>query len=142
MAKGPLFEKLNKIAPEKIIYLAGFMDGRGSLVCQKMMQKAGKRANYVPNYTVRGDAERLKLMASWVGKDPKPVPKSGTYHLQLGKNATLAVLKEVFPYLMYRKKAAKIILDIEAVRVKMRKKSPDKAVEKMDQLHQDLLSLK
>ena len=104
-------------------YMAGMIDGEGSLEVQKQMQRNGK----TPQYNIRLSftmvtQEPLQTMASWLGiKGPKKYkarqPKhSDPFRLHIPKIVTLAILEDCADYLLTKKQQAKLIIRLEALR--------------------------
>ena len=151
--------KLN-LSTEQLAYFAGFIDGDGSLECQKAMQKGGK----TPRFTLRlsftlATPEPLHTFTTWLeGTQVKvylPVDerRSPRHRLHIPKSIAVPLLRSCLPYLVLKKPQAKLILAIEAVRLKYSpsrhhlghpkaQPMPQVAIDKMDALHLQLRALK
>ena len=123
-------------------YLAGLIDSRGSLICQKVMQPLGKNHNYLPMMSFHSkDSRRSKLIA-------KIFDMEESNNLQLGKKRTIELLKLVYPYLRYRKQQVKRLLELEDTRLNAHRVGKNKAeiaqpsLQRMDRLYNEFLTLR
>lgn len=104
-------------------YLAGLIDGEGSLECQKQMHGAAINPRYVVRLSfVFATAEPITTVAAWLGREPTWYPatdptRQARWRLHIPKNALVPLLRACLPYLILKREQAEIILAIEAVRV-------------------------
>jgi hypothetical protein len=147
------------ITETQAAYLAGLIDGEGSLECQKEWQPRGR----TPRYTLRlsftfATLEPLATVSEWLGVSYKRFPatdasRQDRYRAHVYKSLAVEVLGRCIPYLTLKRRQAEIILAIEAVRVAAsptRKHvgsssatvMPESAIAEMDALHVELRSLK
>ena len=118
--------KLSKTQPA---YLAGLIDGEGSLECQKVSQIGGA----TPQYRIRlsftfATEEPLKTISQWLGLTPKRYVstqenRSDRWRLHIPKNQTIPLIRACFPYLILKPKQVELMLRIEEIRLA---NSPDR----------------
>jgi hypothetical protein len=144
----------------QIAYIAGLIDGEGSLECQMGMQKGAA----TPTFTLRlsfgfGTAEPVTTVASWLGGVPLMYPsrspkRQPTWRFHIKNRIALPLLTRALPYLILKKEQARLILAIDGVRalntvpktVKggygAHRRMPTHAVEQMQRMHAELRALK
>lgn len=139
-------------------YLAGLVDGEGSLECQRQMQPRGA----TPQFVVRlsfcfATPEPLATLSRWFELPVKMFPatdpaRSPRYRMHLTKGLAVPLLKRLSPHLILKKREAELLIAIDAVREKntpsrriafgAERRMPPEAVEAMEQLWRELRSLK
>jgi len=150
---------MSDLTTPQLAYIAGLIDGEGSLECQKQMQKRGRTPRYVLRLAfTMSTPEPLETTAMWLGLTPKWYPvtdsrRQATCRLSIPKGITVPLLRQCLPYLILKHEAAKLILAIEEVRAKWSptrhhfgsaklEPMPQRAVEEMETLHQRLRATK
>jgi hypothetical protein len=143
----------------QLAYLAGLIDGEGSLECQKEMQIKGVTPRFVLRLSFTfATREPLATICDWIGLSMKEYPatspnRSSRFRAHVPKNLAVPLIKGCLPYLILKHQQAKLILEIEAIR---KRYSPDRrrfapgklrtmpleAVELMESLFVQLRSLK
>lgn len=141
-------------------YLAGLIDGEGSIECQTEVQPRGRTTRYVLRVSfVFATEEPLRTVSEWLGSrysvhPPVDEKRSMRYRSHIYKNTAVELLKAVLPYLILKRRQAELILEIEAVRaanstIRLARPGggapppmPADAIEKMQELHTELRSLK
>lgn len=103
-------------------YLAGLIDGEGSLECQRQMQRDGA----TPAYRLRlsftmATVEPLRTVGSWLGLRPLWYPattenRQARWRLHIPTGLTRQILPKCLPYLLLKREQAQAILAIDAVR--------------------------
>lgn len=146
------------LSETQIAYLAGLIDGEGSLECQCQMQKGAA----TPIFTLRlsftfGTSEPITTVAAWLGMRPKQYPatspnRSPRWRLHIKNRIALPLLRRALPHLILKSRQAEIILEIERVRsantvprtvpIGPLRRMPQRAVEEMSALSRELRSLK
>ena len=147
------------LTDEQAAYLAGFIDGEGSLECQKQTSAHSITPRYVLRLAfVQATKEPLATFTSWFSChvtvypsiDPKRSPR---HRMSIPKETAVQVIRECLPFLILKKREAEIILSIERVRSE---NTPDRhqfsrsgsspmpanAVREMEALFLELRSLK
>ena len=133
----PKFEDLSE---DELQYIAGLVDSRGSLFCQKVMQPEGKNYNYIPMMTFHTkDSKRIYPLTRLYKAGPRN-------KFQMGKNRTIDMLKAVYPFLRYRKRMARKLLELEQIRATA-KRGPNlviesESLERIERLYQDFIRIK
>lgn len=142
----------------QVAYIAGLIDGEGSLECQCQMQRGAA----TPIFTLRlsftfATAEPITTVAGWLGMTPKQYPatspnRSPRWRLHIKNRIALPLLRRVLPHLILKTRQAEIILAIESVRaantvsrsvpIGPLRRMPSGAVAQMAELHRELRSLK
>jgi len=144
----------------QIAYIAGLIDGEGSLECQKQMQRGAA----TPIFTLRlsfgfATAEPITTVASWLGMAPKVfAPKQANrqpiWRLHIKNRIALPLLTRSLPYLILKKEQAQLILAIDGVRALntvprtmkggygAHRRMPAHAVEQMMAMHTALRGMK
>lgn len=140
-------------------YLAGLIDGEGSLESQREWQPKGATPRFVLRISFTfATEEPLRTVCEWLGISYKCYPatdetRSPRYRAHVPKGVTVPLLEGCLPYLILKKRQAELILAIEDVRAR---NSPDRrhfgftklsrmpveAVNEMILLHDELRSLK
>jgi hypothetical protein len=140
-------------------YLAGLIDGEGSLESQKGVQRNGRTYSYTLRLAFAfATEEPLRTISQWldlkvVRREPQDLIRSPTWRTGVPKNKAVAVLKRALPYLILKREQAELMLAIEAIRETNSplrahfgkakfQPMPDHAVDAMHALHQRLRSLK
>lgn len=147
------------LTTEQLAYLAGFIDGDGSLECQKQTQKRSKTPRYVLrlSFTLATE-EPLKTFTQWFPcktycYPPTDSTRSPRHRLHIYKNTAVSLIAQCLPYLIIKQQQAELILEIEKIRAtntpdrkkfsqKGSKPMPSSAVKKMEKLFLKLRSLK
>ena len=143
----------------QLAYLAGLIDGEGSIESQREWQPRGA----TPRFPLRvsftfATEEPLKTISGWLGRTYKQylatsVNRSPRYRMHIPKGIAVIVLGGCLPFLLLKRRQAELILAIEAVREANNPgrvhigsahlaRMPEAAVEEMAALHTELRSLK
>jgi hypothetical protein len=148
------------LAEWQLAYLAGLIDGEGSIESQMETQIRGKTPRFVLRVSfVFATEEPLRTISGWLGSKYSIHPavdarRSPRYRSHIYKATAVALLRRCLPYLILKKHQAELILAIESVRAanstvhqlrpgrKGVAPMPDHAIQKMLSLHQKLRSLK
>ena len=140
-------------------YLAGLIDGEGSIECQQEMHPKGTTPRFVLRLSFTfATEEPLATITQWLGVSYKQYPatderRSPRYRCQIPKSLAVVVLEHCLPFLILKRDQAELILEIERVRAAY---SPDRrliapgknrtmptaAIEQMTVLHAQLRALK
>lgn len=143
-------------------YLAGLIDGEGSLECQRLLQPRGRTPLFVLRLSfVFATREPLETVCGWIGARWKEYPpidaiRSSRFRCHIKKRTAVPLLRAVLPFLVLKRRQAELILAIEEVRAANSPSRvhvghphalpmlpmPATAVERMDALHAELSSLK
>jgi hypothetical protein len=134
-------------------YLAGLIDGEGSLECQKQMHGAAITPRYVIRLSfVMATEEPLRTVARWLGREPKCYPATSLnrqprWRLHIPKGILVPLLRGCLPYLILKKNQAEAILAIEDIRLRHSPAwcgdgMPIVAIDQMEASFQILRSLK
>ena len=144
--------------PFQIAYLAGLVDGEGSLECHKEMQRHG----ITPRYNLRlsfvfATPEPLATISQWIGIQVKIYPatdpsRSPRHRMHITKGTAVPLLERMLPHLILKKREAALILAIERVRaanfpgrktpIGVTRLMPPHAIEEMNALWLQLRALK
>jgi hypothetical protein len=147
------------ITDEQAAYIAALIDGEGSVECQRELPRGAANYRYVLRVSfTMGTKEPLHTVGQWLGLAPKMYPptdpsRQPRWRLHLPKSVSCAVLERVMPYLILKRRQAELVLAIERVRAEASPsrqhfgtakllRMPDAAVRQMEELHQQLRSLK
>ena len=143
----------------QVAYIAGLIDGEGSLECQRQMQ----RGAVTPIFTLRlsfcfATAEPITTVANWLGGEPLTYPatdpsRQPRWRFSIKKRIALPLLRRCLPYLILKKQQAELILEIDRVRAshsvprtvkgpRSNLRMPDIGVVEMQSLYVGLRSLK
>ena len=105
----------------QIAYIAGLIDGEGSLECQRQMQKGAA----TPIFTTRlsftfGTAEPITTVAGWLGGAPAVYPPTSPnrqprWRFHIKNRVCLPLLERSLPYLILKKEQAALILAIDGI---------------------------
>ena len=148
-----------KLTNERLAYLAGLIDGEGSLECQKQIQKNGRTSLYKLRLSfTMATQEPLKTVAEWLNLQTKIYPsyqknRQPTHRLHIPKELAVILLKNCLPYLILKKGQAKWIIKIEKIRKEYSpsrhhngkthfQSMPIEAIQKMEYCHLNLRKLK
>lgn len=111
-----------KLTETQSAYLAGLIDGEGSLECQKEMQVRGA----TPRFSLRlsfcfGTSEPITTVAAWIGLAPTIYPpvdaiRCARWRLHVPKSLAVEILLLTMPFLIAKKEQARLVLQIENVR--------------------------
>jgi hypothetical protein len=138
-------------------YLAGLIDGEGSLECQPQMQRTGKTPSFRLAVSFNMvTVEPLRTVGSWFGVEPKRYPapsenRQPQWRLRFAKTLACQILEECLPYLLLKREQALVMLAIEEVRAANTpplttrwnsRTMPAHAVERMAELTVQLRALK
>jgi hypothetical protein len=148
-----------RLTDAQVAYLAGLIDGEGSLECQKQIQPNGTTHCYKLRLSfVFATAEPLQTISLWLGLRVRCYPatspnRSPRWRAEVPKGKTVALLNRALPHLILKRRQAELVLAIEATRSA---NSPNRkhvgaarftamplsAVSQMDQMFIELRSLK
>lgn len=147
------------LSETQVAYIAGLIDGEGSLECQRQMQKGAA----TPIFTLRlsfcfGSAEPITTVSGWLGgypliyppTDPKRQPR---WRFHIKNRIALPLLRRALPYLILKQRQAELVLNIDATRAvhsvprnvsgpRSNLRMPDVGVAAMQILYAELRSLK
>lgn len=148
------------LSEERIAYIAGLIDGEGSLECQMQMQKGAA----TPIFTLRlsfcfGTAEPITTVGTWLGMVPNVYPpttpnRQPRWRLHIKNRIALPLLSRALPHLILKQQQARLILAIDGVRALntaprtmkggygVHRRMPAHAVEQMLRMHTALRALK
>ena len=109
----------------KLAYLAGIIDGEGSICITKFLDKRKKsvRWQYIGCVAIGNTDKRL---IEWVIKSFSPnktltgykYRNTGkSYHWELRDNKAMELLKAVYPFLKLKKEQAKIMIDFQKKKI-------------------------
>lgn len=159
IAEGVRVQTVDALTETQVAYLAGLIDGEGSLESQRELQPNGTTHCYKLRLAfVFATPEPLATVGRWLdlsvrrykSTDPR---RSDRYRAEIHKGKSVALLVRVLRYLILKRQQAELILFIEAVRHaysparahfgKSRFQAmPSEAVERMHGLHVQLRALK
>lgn len=123
---------------EFLIWLAGFVDGEGSIGISRVSKKDGRISyNRVFFCITNTDKKILEKIRKFFGignvkiKKKNPLLESNKsrfgkrdcYDFGLGKKQAREVIREIYPYLQVKKRQAKLVLDLPAQRWIMSRKT-------------------
>jgi hypothetical protein len=146
------------LSPTQLAYIAGLIDGEGSLECQRELARKRVTPCFTPRLAfVFSTNEPLKTFCSWLGVTPKWFPttderRQARWRIGLTKSLTMALLKACLPYLILKRDQAELILEIERVRAAyspgrktqfgILRRFPQEGVDQLEALYLDLRRLK
>lgn len=151
---------VTSLAPWQLGYLAGLIDGEGSIESQQEMQPRGATPRFVLRVSfVFATEEPLRTVSEWLGTRYSMHPavderRSPRYRSHIYKGTAVALLQALLPFLILKRRQAELILAIEAVRAAhspIRLARPggggtprmsEAAITEMQRLHAELRSLK
>ena len=159
IAEGVKVQMCDSLTEAQVVYLAGLIDGEGSLECQKAMQPHGVTHSYRIRLSfVFATAEPLMTIATWLGISVRKYPatssnRSPRYRGDVPKEKLIPLLRRALPHLILKRKQAEIILAIESIRSANTpplkhvggakfSRMPVHAIAEMDGLHFELRKLK
>lgn len=142
----------------QLAYLAGLIDGEGSLESQRETQVRGR----TPRYSLRlafslATEEPLRTIGEWIDVQPKRYPppderRQPLWRLHIPKGKAVPLLDACLPYLILKREQAELVLAIERVRAAHSpsrsiamgegRRMPAIALAQMEELHQRLRALK
>jgi hypothetical protein len=148
-----------QLSEVQVAYLAGLIDGEGSLESQKQVQAGGKTPRYVLRLSFTFvTVEPLATLSLWLGvpvkvyasTDPR---RSDRRIMHIPKSMAVVLLERCLPYLILKRRQAELILGIEAIRhasspslrhfgSQSATPMPLEAIGRMEALHVELRSLK
>lgn len=150
---------VTNLSETQIAYIAGLIDGEGSVECQKQMQSGAA----TPIFTLRlsftfATAEPITTVAGWLGMEPTRYPstdpkRQDRWRLHIKNRIALPLLRRAMPHLILKRQQANLVLAIDGVRalhsVPRTIKGPrsnlrmaSSAIIQMDYLYRELRSLK
>lgn len=153
-------DSVHCLAEWQLGYLAGLIDGEGSIESQQEIQPKGVTPRFVLRVSFTfATEEPLRTISAWLGTkysiypstDPKRSPR---YRSHIYKTTAVALLRATLPFLILKKRQAELILQIESVRalhspVRLARpggggtpRMPADAIAEMQTLHAELRSLK
>jgi hypothetical protein len=140
-------------------YLAGLIDGEGSITCQKEVARGCINPRYILRVEFTfGTREPLATICQWLGIamktfPPRTIERSSTYRAAIQKSIAIPLLQGCIPYMILKKRQAELMLEIEAIRAKYSpdrhhhgsnklRRMPPEAIEAMENRFIELRSLK
>ncbi len=143
----------------QVAYMAGLIDGEGSIECQRETQVRGATPRFVLRVSfVFATEEPLRTVCSWLGIQYKRYPttdprRSDRYRAHVTKSIAVPLLRACLPYLLLKRRQADLILAIEEVRAAASpsrvhtgqaklSRMPEAAIAQMTVLHAELRTLK
>lgn len=151
---------VHDLEPWQLGYLAGLIDGEGSIESQTEIQPRGRTTRYVLRVSfVFATEEPLRTISQWLGTtysrhEATQANRSARYRSHIYKSVAVELLKAVLPFLILKRRQAELILEIEAVRsanttIRLARPGggapppmPAAAIGQMQALHTELRSLK
>ena len=151
---------VDQLAEWQLAYLAGLIDGEGSIESQQERQPRGVTPRFVLRVSfVFATEEPLRTICPWINAHYSVHPatdarRSPRYRSHIYKGVAVALLRRCLPYLILKRRQAELILAIESVRaaystVRLARPGrtgtppmPSHAIERMQSLHAELRSLK
>jgi hypothetical protein len=143
----------------QVAYIAGLIDGEGSVECQKQMQRGAA----TPIFTLRlsftfATAEPITTVAVWLGMTPSVYPSTDPkrqprWRLHIKNRIALPLLRRVMPYLILKRQQAALVIAIDGVRAlhsvprtvkgpRSNLRMPQAAQQQMGAMYTELRSLK
>src|SRR5665213_4477900 len=107
----------------QLAYLAGLIDGEGSIESQREVQVRGATPRFVLRVSfVFATEEPLRTICGWLGVGYKRYPttdprRSDRYRTHVPKGIAVPLLEACLPYLLLKRRQAELILAIETVRL-------------------------
>lgn len=142
----------------QLAYLAGLIDGEGSLESQKEQQPKGVTSRYVLRLSFCfATPEPLETISKWLDIPVRMYPstdptRSPRRRAQVTQGKAAPLLRLVLPFLILKREQAELVLAIDDVRRTnspsrkiapgARRRMPAEAVAQMDALHQRLRATK
>jgi hypothetical protein len=145
--------RVERLTDTQIAYLAGLIDGEGSLECQPQVQNRGR----TPTFSLRlsftmGTDEPLQTVAGWLGMEMRTLPavdekRQARRYLHVKKGLAVPLLRRCLPYLILKADQATLMLMIEDARARWspycpKRGFPEAGVIEMRGLHEQLRALK
>lgn len=148
-----------ELTTDQAAYMAGLIDGEGSIESQKEVQVRGATPRFALRVSfVFATEEPLATVCGWLGIQYQRYPstdprRSDRYRAHVPKSKAVELLRACLPYLILKRRQAELILSIEAVRAAHSPsrvhvgtphaaRMPDAAIEQMTTLHEELRTLK
>src|SRR3954462_11316251 len=113
---------MGNLSEWQLAYLAGLVDGEGSLECQKEFQPKGVTPRFVLRLSFCfATVEPLQTISQWLGVPTQIYPatdptRSPRHRMSVTKNLAVPLLQQMLPYLILKRRQAELILAIESVR--------------------------
>ena len=102
---------LPDLTPEKLAYIAGIIDGEGSLSISKFRRvKAGKESYVVALQISNKSLDLLQTIHNWIGLGSIYKTKEKYYGYVLSPGSIRLVLPKILPYLILKKSQAIVCL--------------------------------
>lgn len=151
---------IDTLAGWQLAYLAGLIDGEGSIESQQERQPKGKTPRFVLRVSFTfATEEPLATISKWIGSTYSVYPpvdnrRSARFRSHIYKATAVKLLRRCLPYLILKRRQAELILEIEAVRARYSTVSeprpgrigaqpmPDHAIQQMMAFHAELRALK
>lgn len=138
---------------EQAAYLAGLIDGEGSIECQRQTHGAAVTPRYVIRLSfVMASEEPLQTVGRWIGRPPKCYParddtRQPRWRMHIPKGMLVPILRACRPYLILKGDQADAVLEIEQIRARHSPAwcgdgMPATAVHQMEVVYKRLRSLK
>lgn len=96
------------VTTEQAAYLAGLIDGEGSIECQRQTHGAGVSPRYVIRLSfVMASEEPLRTIGRWIGREPKcyaarDAIRQPRWRLHVPKGMLIPLLRACRPYLLLK----------------------------------------
>ena len=154
-----LGDAVAQLSETQVAYIAGLIDGEGSLESQRQMQKGA----VTPIFTLRlsftfATPEPITTVAGWLGGAPKVYPATSPnrqprWRFHIKNRIALPLLRRAIPHLILKRQQAELVLEIDRVRSihsiprtvsgpRSNLRMPEAGVVAMQSLHDSLRSLK
>lgn len=91
-------------------YVAGFFDGEGSINISRRQRKSFSPEHSLTVAIGQRDGETLDWIQEHFGGNLHQVKRDGSYTWYCGNQKALAFLKELFPFLRYKKPQAQLAI--------------------------------
>lgn len=143
----------------QVAYIAGLIDGEGSLESQRQKQKGAATWIFTTRLSFTfGTAEPITTVAKWLGGEPKVYPATSPnrqprWRFHIRNRIALPLLRRCLPHLILKRRQAETILEIDRTRAaysvprtvkgpRTNLRMPQAGVDAMQALHDELRSLK
>jgi hypothetical protein len=151
--------RLAALTEVQLAYIAGLIDGEGSLESQRQFPRTAANPRFVLRLSFTlGTSEPVTTVGTWLGCPPKRYPpvdetRQPRWRLNLPRKIAVPLLERCLPYLILKRQQAELVLAIESVRATNSPprehvghakllRMPAPAVAEMERLHGELRSLK
>lgn len=150
---------VDDLSETQIAYIAGLIDGEGSLESQRYMARGGATYQFVLRLSFCfGTAEPITTVAGWLGGKPKQYPattpnRKPRWRFHIKTRLAVPLLRRTLPHLILKRDQAALILEIDRIRAvhsvprtilgpRTNLRMPGHAVVAMQTLHTSLRAMK